>query len=425
MNPTRRRRRLHTACGTIALAIAGCLTGCGTDRPTITILGPWIGTEGENFQRVLDASGQPYRYQGSRAVGQILQADLQKGTLPDIVVLPSLGELASYIAAGAVQPLDDVIDREQAAFGQPWLPKMAADVGQEQHYYWVPIKANLKSIVWYNRRAGSPPPTTWSAAAQLRWCMGVGDAPNSGWPASDWIEDILLHQSGVPLYEDWIAGRLPWHSDQMERAWTTWGALNGAGPEPATLLTAFGDAGHGLFGPSPNCQLDHQASFIMGNYQAYGQATDHPLRSGIDYDFEALPEFGTAEIGSVWEVSADVAALFTDSARAKELISWLASPQAQRIWPGIAGSGAFSVNSQVPASVYGDPVTQRIATTITGTGTFCLDAADLMTATMRDAFYRGTLEYLSRPDRLDDILTRLDNVSKRNPPDWRAPACGS
>jgi len=417
----RRRWRLRAACGTILLAVAGCLTGCGTDRPTVTILGPWVDKEGEDFQSVLEKSGLPYRYQGSRAVGQVLQADLQKGTLPDIVVLPSLGELASYIDAGAVYPLDDVIGGQQAAYGQPWLPKVARRK-QEQHYYWVPIKANLKSIVWYNRRTGFRPPATWRDAAGRPWCMGMGDPPNSGWPATDWIEDILLHQSGTQVYEDWVAGRLRWDSKEVEKAWKRWGELNGPGPGPA-LLTSFGDAGHGLFGSPPSCDLEHQASFIMGFYQAYGLATARPLTPGTDYDFRPLPGFPAPADGSVWEVSADVAALLGDSAPARELIRWLATPQAQGIWPGIAGSGAFSVNSQVPVPD-GDPVTQQIATKLRSTAKFCLDGADLMPAEMRDAFYRGALEYLSKPDRLSDILARLDEVSGRSQRNWRAPACG-
>jgi alpha-glucoside transport system substrate-binding protein len=55
----------------------------------------------------------------------------------------------------------------------------------------------------------------------------------------------------------------------------------------------------------------------------------------------------------------------------------------------------------------------------------CFDAADLMPATMRNAFYRAVLEYLSDPTQLDQLLKELDGVRLGIPQgEWLKIPCG-
>jgi len=64
-----------------------------------------------------------------------------------------------------------------------------------------------------------------AAGGATPWCMGVSAQSTSGWPGTDWIENILLHQSGLDVYQEWATGRLPWTSPQVRQAWTTWGQV--------------------------------------------------------------------------------------------------------------------------------------------------------------------------------------------------------
>ena len=75
--------------------------------------------------------------------------------------------------------------------------------------YGVPAHLGLKSLIWYPvpefRRAGYRVPTTWRQLVALTnqmigdgrtpWCMGLESATTDGWPATDWIEDLLLSGS--------------------------------------------------------------------------------------------------------------------------------------------------------------------------------------------------------------------------------------
>jgi alpha-glucoside transport system substrate-binding protein len=288
------------------------------------------------------------------------------------------------------------------------------------------VKANAKSIIWYNPKQmpelAQVPESKIQAWDQLvtrvetiaktggtPWCMGMGSTPTSGWPGTDWIEDILLHQFGTEIYQKWASGQLPWTSTEVSKAWQDWGGITATTSSRSALLTDWGDAGRSMFTNPPGCYLHHQNSFVIANYQTYSK----DLKPGVDFDFFRFPDFNS-HLGGAFEVSADLAGMFNDTPQARKLISYLAAAKAQAIWPH-SGGGAFSVNKNVTPSVYQDDVSKRITQELTTAKALCYDAADLMPATMRNAFYRAVLEYLSdpnQPKQLNQLLDKLEQVRK-------------
>ncbi|WP_433788730.1 ABC transporter substrate-binding protein [Actinoplanes sp. CA-252034] len=417
----------------IALAaVAVLLTGsaaCGTggEGTGVTVLASWTGGEGAAFRQVLDRftakTGIRVDLQGTRALNQVLTAEVQKGTPPDIAVLPSPGDLASYVRRAAVRPLDDVID---AGAEQSHSPQWSRLERMNDARYAVAVKTSLKSLIWYDPRrvpglSGDEPPS-WDELVRLSerigtggaaaWCMGLGSTPVSGWPGTDWIEDLVLHRAGPGAYQRWAAGQLAWTAPEIRRAWTAWGeiALRPGfvrGGASGLLLTDFADAGRPMHTDPPGCLLHHQASFVAGD------------AAGLD--FVPFPSDGDR----AWEVSADLAALFTDKPQARELMRFLATDEAQSIWPTVSRGSVFSANRAVDPAIYGDPVTRRIAETLTGQAALCFDASDLMPSAMTNAFYRAVLDYVQSPDRLDAILAQLEQVRAAIPgTDWLNVPCG-
>ncbi|MFJ4177009.1 carbohydrate ABC transporter substrate-binding protein, partial [Streptomyces sp. NPDC089733] len=186
----------------LALVAAGCglaAPGSGDEQPKVTILGPWTDNQEAQFKAVLDTLDTPYTYQGTAATREVLLAAVQAGNPPDIAILPGVGDLVEYAAERRLRPLGKGAG---AKYGRPWQPEakgIEADL-------WVPLKADLKSIVWY--REDRPPPS--SPAPLTSWCIGMGDDGASGWPGSDWIEDLILQTAGPVLYERWATGDLKW-----------------------------------------------------------------------------------------------------------------------------------------------------------------------------------------------------------------------
>ncbi len=425
-------RPLWTLLVAVLLGGAAC---SATGHGTVAVLASWTGAEEGDFKQVLDAfkakTGITVDYRGTRALDQVLASDVQRGTPPDVAVLPNPGALVSYVHQGKVKALGDVLGAQSGSYGPQW--QSLDRVGSQQ--YAVAVKADLKSSIWYaTANLPGPKPATWAellalsgkltAGGRTPWCLGLGAPPTSGWPGTDWIEDILLHTAGAAFYQRWAAGEVPWTAPEIRKAWTDWGDLvTGAGAvrggAAAALLTDFGDAGRPLFAGPPGCLLEHQASFVMGGYLNMKRADGTTPKPGTDFDFFRFPG------PEVSEVSADLAGMFTDTPQARELMRFLASDEAQRIWPGIHRGSVFSVNKTV-TGVYDDPVSQRVAQTLTvSTQPLCFDASDLMPATMTGAFYRAVLEYLNNPGRLDELLRQLETVSRSVPAgDWLDVPCG-
>lgn len=412
-------------CAGLVLTAVLLLAGCSgvSDAAEVTVLGPWTGDEQAAFQRVLDgfqqATGIVVRYQGTRAQNQVLRGDLQQGTPPEVAVLSNPAELAGYARTGDVKPLDDLLGAQaREAYSPQWL--RLQQLGGKAVYA-VAVKADLKSVVWYSPETFTGPvPATWddlvatsqrlSAAGQRPWCLGMGAPPNSGFPGTDWLEDILLHRAGPRVYSSWAAGRLPWTDPAMADAWRSWGSLvlaPGAvrGGSTAALLTSFSDAGRALFTKPPGCVLEHLGSFAIGGYRAVRRPDGAPAP---DRDFRFFPFPGSGGGGPV-EVSADLAGMFRDTPAARRLLVYLAGEEGQRIWP--SGGTTFSVHrGLVGQGVYRSDVTRQIATTLAEGGDLCFDASDLMPSAMTTAFYQAVLEYLARPDRLPALLDQLEQV---------------
>ena len=420
----------------VVLAVAGlpACAGSAGDQ-TVTVLSFWTGAEQDWFVNHVLAeftreTGIQVHYQlGTRAIDQELQSELQTGTQPDLAVLSSPGDLESFAQQGALQPLDSALADQSGRYDQQWLSLESAvqPAGGDRHKYTVPITTSLKSVIWYNPSAlrallgpdaPATMPTTWDQLLALTgmitahggtpWCMGMESTPVSGWPGTDWIEDILLHQSGPRIYQQWADGNLSWqHSPQIAAALAAFGSIVGDGHNldggvDGALLTYFADAGKPLFTKPSGCYLDHTA------YIDNSQTT---LKPGVDYDFFAFPAL-SPQYGNALEVSGDFAAMFRQTPQAEQLIHFLASDTAQRIWVTRPGGGVFSADRDIKATDYPDPVSRKAAQLISSAGNLCFDASDLMPPNVSAAFYQAVLSYLSNPGQtpaaLSGLLAQLD-----------------
>lgn len=373
---------------------------------SVTLLANWTGTQQDQFQRlVIDKFEDEYRihvvYQGSSAESQVLAADVESGTPPDVAILPGPGELAGYAAEGMLTPLDDLVARGR--FASTWVTPVMGTDGRK-HAYWLPIKTDLKSMVWHPKALDAAG-VAQAARIPASWCLGMGSDATSGWPGSDWIEDILLQQTDRRTYDSWVSGDLSWQDSRVRRAWTTWGRMVGAGDPALTtpaLNSSFGKVADGVAAKPPTCRLEHQSSFAQGSdgWKAVGPAYVHSA--------DVIP--GAAP-GDRWEVSGDLAAVLHRTSQSAKLIAYLASDEAQRAWAGKTQSG-FSVKGSVLARYPAAGTDGTIAATLRDPAAVrCYDASDAMPAQVRDAFALAVLRYLADPRSLDDQLAMLQDVS--------------
>ncbi|MER6417905.1 carbohydrate ABC transporter substrate-binding protein [Streptomyces sp. NPDC001137] len=384
------------------------------DRQPVTILGTWTGTQEKQFREVLRGFGIPFRYQGTAAQREVLLSKVQSGEPPDIVIMPGIGELAEYADQKRLKRLNGLYAPQQ--YGSPW----SSASGSSRDVYWVPVKADLKSIVWY--REGHRPAN--HQASLTSWCIGMGDDGASGWPGTDWIEDLVLQRSGPRIYGKWALGRKKnehwWTSAAVRGAWEAW-ARPFQKDKPAAahaLLTDHRGApdGHGLlFGGRHGCTLEHQGSFARS---FYGEAA--AKRAELMDSAPLLP--GGPDQVRAHEVTGDFAALFSDRRQAKDLIERLASKEGQQQWAEVAH--VFSANRQVRPQE--GRVEDEIAKRLTGAGPRCLDASDVMAPAVRDAFYEAVLLTLARAAVHQDpgiphLLADIQAVQNAQPTPGAAP----
>ncbi|MFI1487496.1 alpha-glucoside ABC transporter substrate-binding protein [Streptomyces sp. NPDC020747] len=390
----------------LAVCLLTLVPGCTSDTPDpLVVLGPWTGEEGKAFEAALnrldDGTGRTYTYEGTRSLRETLVSQLEADAPPDVAILNSIGELTEYARRDELKPL--VEETAERAY-PPWAPTLLVD--GRRRTYWVPLKVDLKSLVWSKEGTSSDDPT---------WCVGLASQATSGWPGTDWVEDILLHQAGPAVYEEWATSRLGWLNPAVRRAWTTWAELLGDRPPKSierSLTTSYeGVPGPGgprglLDSPGFDCAYEHQSAFIRYLY------------ASEDVRVEPSARFlgGRAEYRDAYEVAGDMAAVFSDDPAAQELVERLSSPAGRKRWQAEADPGVrplFPNTAGLPPSVPTNPVEQEIDDLLNSRArTLCFDASDVMPPELRDAFHRAVLEFFRDPSKghLDSLLRQLETV---------------
>ena len=55
------------------------------------------------------------------------------------------------------------------------------------------------------------------------WCIGLGSVDATGWPATDWVEDIMLRTQTPDVYDGWIANTVKFNDSRVVNAIETFG----------------------------------------------------------------------------------------------------------------------------------------------------------------------------------------------------------
>jgi len=422
MNRTMRHARMGVASLAALLLIAACGSGGDKDEPqaagggTVSLIGAWTGSEQDSFLAMVkpweDKTGTKVKYTGTRDLPAQLTTGIASGNLPDVASLPGPGPMKEWYDQGALKALDFVdVDAYAGATPAGFADLGKADDGKLIGFF---TKASVKGLIFYNKKTFTDAaPKTWdelktvaqSAAknGEKTWCIGLESGAASGWPGTDWLEDIVLRSAGPDIYDKWVKGEQKWTSPEIKSAWTTFGeALNDShGGQQYIVNTNFGTAANPMFEAKPGCLFHHQASFITDFFKNEAGAKDG------DFDFFPFPDINPEFTGSVTGAG-DLFGMFNDTPQARSLIEWLLTPEAQEIW--VKRGGFISGNKAIPSSAYPDESSRKSAEILLNAETFRFDASDQMPAAMNDAFFKAVVEFAGDQGKLDSILSNLDKV---------------
>ena len=384
---------------------------------SLRIDGPWGGVDKELFESVIAyfeaATGADVEYTGGDGFEQRVMIDVEAGSPPGLAVVPQPGLAADLAARGKLAALPQATAdwlRENYAAGQSWvdLATYAGADGQEALYGFF-YKVDVKSLVWYVPEnfedAGYEVPETMEelralteqivADGETPWCIGLGSGPATGWPATDWVEDMMLRTNSPVDYDAWVANELKFDDPKVvtaieEFGWFARNDAHVAGGAGAVGSTDFRDSPKGLFQSPPQCYMHRQASFIPSFFPD-GTVV------GEDADFFYFPAYAGRDLGKPVLGAGTLFVVTEDSPVAQAFIEFLQTPIAHEVW--MAQSGFLTPHRGVNPEAYGDPTLKKMGDILLGADTFRFDGSDLMPGAIgAGVFWTGMVDYTAGKD---------------------------
>jgi alpha-glucoside transport system substrate-binding protein len=350
----------------------------------------------------------------------------QSGTIEDIVNFPQPGTMGSYAKQGKLIDLNKVIKPEwlKENYNQGFIDtNTVPDASGNKMLGGIFNRINLKSIVFYPKKAfdeaGYTIPETWDDMKKLMdqivadgdtpWCIGIESGGATGWPATDWIEDIMLRTTSLDNYDKWTRGELPFTDPVVKNAfqvmtdiWFNDKYVYGGRQSIAT--TAFGQAPAPMMQDPPKCWLHRQGTFIT----TFLEQAKPGAKAGVDYDFFYLPPIDQ-QYGKPVLFAGDLFSVFNDRPEVRAVIEYLTTYESVAPWIKIGG-GAISPHKNAVLSDYTNPVDKKAAEIIANASSARFDGSDLMPAEVGSgSFWKGITDYVSGSADLDQALTTIQN----------------
>ena len=390
----------------------------------VTMAGPFTDNDAVKFDASIkefeDKTGIDIQYTGSKEFEASIGISIEGGNPPDIVDFPQPGLLSTFVKKGYVLDVMDwmTVDQLKKNYIQSWLD-MAMMEGQDGEIMagiWG--RVNGKSLVWYPKKAfdeaGYTVPTTWEELLALSeqiksdgdtpWCVGIESGAATGWPMTDWIEEMMLRTTSLENYDKWVKGELKFDSPEVRKAvdtvgkiWFTDGYVYGG--RQAIATTFFGDAPKPMFDDPPKCWLHKQGNFITTFFP-------EGLEPGVDYSFFYLPPVDTA-YGKPVLVAGDIYSAFADRPEVKAVMEYFATGESVKAW--VQSGGAISPHLDSSLDWYTNVVDRGVAEIILNATSVRFDGSDLMPGAVgAGSFWKSMTSYVSGSIDLDTALKEID-----------------
>jgi len=395
----------------------------------VSVFAAPTGDEGASIQATFDvyneATGGVVTYEGSDDFEAQLRIRVDGGNPPDIAITPQPGSICVFADAGEIVALEDMgmdIAALEAAHGAYFMNLGKCADGK---HYSIPTNANYKSIVWYNKpvfdAAGYTIPETWDemvalsaqmvADGQTPWCIGLGSDAATGWPGTDWIEDIMVRTAGADVYNQWSNHEIPFNDPSVKAAFDTYGEIMFGegfvlGGAAGVSAIDFRDAPDPMFNEPPSCMLHRQASFIANFFPE-----PLPREDAAFFNFPAIDtSLPAAAMGG-----GELAMVFNNRPEVGAALLSYAGPEYQCIQAsgaGVPGIERISANADTPNDCYVTDTVKLQAAAVAaalGANGFVFDASDLMPpAVGQGSFWTGMIDW-TRGTSTDEVLDSIEN----------------
>ncbi|MGY4541587.1 alpha-glucoside transport system substrate-binding protein [Arthrobacter sp. UYNi723] len=417
------------ATGILALSLTACSPGGGGggtttgsdcsayesygkhDGKTVSVYSTIVDIEATNLETAWatfeECTGATIKYEGSKEFETQIGVRAKAGNAPDVAIFPQPGLLADQAKAGGLKPapkaVSDLVDKNWSA---DWKKYGTVD----GTFYAAPMLANVKGYVWYAPKTfkdkGWEVPKTWDEMLTLSkkiaddgamkpWCAGFESGEATGWPGTDWVEDVVLRAQGPEVYDQWVTHGIPFNDPKIVDALNQTGEIllnsdyvnGGFGDVRSILTTGFAQAGQPVL--DGQCAMHHQANFQAANWpEGTAVAPDGDVWAFMTPPID--PSKGQAITGGGEMVGA-----YKDTPEVQAFLAYLASAEFanNRVKLG----GVISANKGLdPASAQTELDKQSIALLQDPDTVFRFDGSDLMPGAVgSNSFWKGIVAWIN------------------------------
>ena len=421
--------------GAVAVLTAGCLSegggGGGNDNTsnTIEIMYAFSTDQESGFKDEVNAwadeNNVDVKFTQSSDFNSLINTRVQGNDAPDVALFPQPGIMKDFAGQGLLADLSDVVDQGDLDN----LIQGALETGQvDGTQYAIPMSINVKSIVFYPKKAAdaaglTEPPATLddlftltdaiAATGTTPWCFGIESGAATGWPATDWVENLMLINNGSDVYNQWVAHEIPFNDpkvaetlDQMDQLLLADGRTNGG--RAAISGNNFNTAANPMFDDPPGCYMYRQGNFVAKE----GGFPDAVL-ADLDNVVGVFPMPGKTADDHPVLGGGDLAGIFSqDNESAKKLVQFLASSEYGS--NGYAETGAWiSPRTDFDVSQYPSELLGSIASIAYESTEFVFDGSDQMPGEVGSGSFWSEMTAFINGD--EDVKTALDNIESSWP----------
>ena len=313
-----------------------------------------------------ECTGATVNYEGSRQFEAQLLVRIEAGNAPDVAYVPQPG-LIEKIATDfpdAMVPVGEAAESNiDSYYNEAWMA--FADNGYEIPTTWDELLA-LSDQIAADHPDSKP------------WCAGIESGDATGWPATDWIEDLVLRVAGPDVYDQWVTHEIPFNDPQILEAMNLADEIlrneeyvnGGLGGVTSIATTSFGDAGLPILDGA--YFLHRQASFYQANWPEGLDISEN----GEVFAFY-LPGLTAEEKPLLGGGEFTVA--FSDRPEVAAFQAYLTSPEWANEKAKVSGPGWVTANSELDPANLESPIDQLAYELLTDPNTiFRFDGSDLM-----------------------------------------------
>ncbi len=392
----------------------------------VVIAGPQL-TDLEYFKDELknieDSTGLKIKYETYSDIETHIIENLNSAI--DIAIIPNPQGAVNLGERGIVKSIGNILTEEEMNnYFSTHLQEITTSRNTNKNYGAF-FRLFPNTMIWYSiekfEAIGSPEFKTYedilsytnnySKDGKNLWCLDIESGASTGWIATNWLEDIILTEYGVEVYDEWTNQDILSSSDEILNSINSIGKLVFAenavyGTNKRIVRKEFRNNYNNLLSENVDCVFSwggHYASFYMPQDKKFGK----------DYDFFKFPS--TNNMNSMVGIG-DVVTILNYSNATQEVFNAIIDESFGQDWMNKPDATYIPAN-KLNQNLIANPLTEKEAKLIKQSlneNTFRYDASELMERKIgADALWVALTNYIDmgreRAYReIEDITEELD-----------------